>query len=185
MPKPIVLAKVAALCWVFAASPIVDAKKIDPSALEARAIESRRFDNASDKQIAAACIATLQDMGFNIDSSDVELGYVTASKSWTPNTLKSTGKFTSTPDNAMYQERYRVSVTLRSSAEKHAIASDKPSAQSLSYVVRAVFQEAQVTGADKNGPPVVMKGKTILDPDIYQEFFQRLSKSLFVEGQQL
>lgn len=173
-------AKAAATLLLFMAAPLVYAKNAEPVTLEARTLESRRYDNVSEKQIAAACIATLQDMGFNLDSSDVELGYVTASKSWTPNLTKRTDTgLSATPDNALYQERYRVTITLR-----HGVSNE--ASTSPYYVVRAVFQESKLSPpSHSGGAPIVMNGKTLIDPSIYQDFFKRLSKSLFVEGQAL
>lgn len=66
-------------CVVPATQP-ADELRLEESPLELRSLQSRTFQAASESEILAASIAVLQDMEYNIDRIESELGVITASK---------------------------------------------------------------------------------------------------------
>lgn len=64
------------------------ATQIPPEALQFQAdtlanrqLQSRKYDIKTEKELLSASSAVLQDMGFNLDESNVPLGVIVASKS--------------------------------------------------------------------------------------------------------
>jgi len=51
-----------------------------PQSLEQRQIETRRYDGISERDLITASINLLQDLGFNFENSETELGTIIASK---------------------------------------------------------------------------------------------------------
>ena len=57
-----------------------DALSMNPETLEDRILQTRYFEDNDEKEIIAACAALLQDLGFNLDESETELGLLVGSK---------------------------------------------------------------------------------------------------------
>ncbi len=105
--------------------------------LEVRSIQTRVFAINDREKVLRTVMVTLQDLGFMIDSADVGLGTVTATKS--------------------DQKPLRFTVSVR------------PRGQTQSLVrVNAQYDL-----------------EPILDPVLYQRFFARFSKAMFLEAQQV
>jgi len=56
------------------------ALRLPESTLELRSIQSRSFEAESEAKILAATVAAMQDMEYNIDTVQIDLGVITASK---------------------------------------------------------------------------------------------------------
>ena len=57
-----------------------DAFRLTESSVQARQIQSRSFNTSNETELLAVGIATLQDLGYQIDESEKLLGVITASK---------------------------------------------------------------------------------------------------------
>jgi len=123
----------------------------------------------------------LQDLGFTIDKSEMDLGMVVSSKN---RTAVSAGQVTAaiTADVAcvlfgcysnLYGQTDKAQKIEASVMINSALAKD-------STVVRVKFQTVvwNVSGQ-------VSRFETIKDPKLYQDFFERVSKSIFLEEQKI
>ena len=149
-----------------------DALKLSPESLKERQIQTRKYETTDEAKILAACAGLLQDMGFNLDESETELGVIVASKM---RSAVSAGQQVAAIMVALIggdmstdkEQKMRASVVTRPVDENH-------------IVVRVTFQrivwntKSQIT---------VREGLT--DPKIYQEFFDKLSKSIFLEAHEI
>ena len=57
-----------------------EALQLSPDSLERRQAQTRVFETADEAELLLASALLLQDLGFNLDESEVELGVVVASK---------------------------------------------------------------------------------------------------------
>lgn len=155
-----------------------DELRLQQSPLEIRTLQSRRFRAPSEKEILAATIAVLQDMEYNIDRIESALGVITASK---------------IADADSGQEKLGLlaidlfCVLGGSDCGALSTASDEqlimltlvvlPSlANRDEYVARVTLQRVVVDTMNR-----VKLKESVHEPEMYQQIFERLSKSLFLE----
>jgi hypothetical protein len=143
---------------------------IPPAAAAQRVMQSRRYETRDEIQVLRASGALLIDLGFTIDKSEETLGVLVASKN---RTAVETGQvffavFLSALAGADVpyddHQKFRASVVVRPSGQK-------------SLVVRVTFQRIVW---DTHGN--VSKREAMNKPEYYQEFFEKLSKALFLEA---
>lgn len=156
-----------------------DALVLAPDSLERRQLQTRRIDSIGEKELLSAAAGVLQDLGFNIDESETRLGVIVASKDRSAVTrsqvvgavllalLGSSHPIDKT-------QKIRVSLVTRP-----AISSDR-TALTDSHLLRITIQRLVW-----NTQGQVTRIESIEEPAIYQEFFERLSKSVFLEVQQI
>jgi len=149
--------------------------------LSAREQQMRKYATTDDKKVIQASAGALQDLGFTIDKSEMDLGMVVSSKN---RTAVSPGQVTAaiTADVAcvlfgcysnLYGQTDKAQKIEASVLINPALAKD-------STVVRVKFQTVvwNVQGQ-------VSRFETIKDPKLYQDFFERVSKSIFLEEQKI
>jgi hypothetical protein len=154
---------------------------LPPDYLSAREQQMRKYATTDDKKVIQAAAGALQDLGFTIDKSEIDLGMVVSSKN---RTAVSAGQVTAalTADVAcvlfgcysnMYGKTDKAQKIEASVMVNSSLAKD-------STVVRVKFQTVvwNVSGQ-------VSRFETIKDPKLYQEFFERVSKSIFLEEQKI
>ncbi len=149
-----------------------DALRLDGESLKQRRIQTRTYETDDETKVLAACAALLQDLGFNIDESEPRLGMITGSKN---RSAVSAGQVIGSVIAAFFgvnvpwdkSQNMRVSVVTGPMEEKKII------------FVRLTFQRIVWNTAGQ-----VSKREGLTDPGIYQEFFARLSKSLFLQAQE-
>ena len=148
-----------------------EALKTTEQTLEMRQMQSRRFDTADEKKILAACAALLQDLGFNIDESCSELGVVVGSKN---RSAVETGQVIGSIMIALLtgadtpydqSQRFRASIITR------------PTEENKSVIVRVTFQRTVWNSAHQ-----ISRNEAMSKPEQYQEFFDKLSKAVFLEA---
>jgi hypothetical protein len=142
--------------------------------LEMRRIQSRRFDGGDEKKILAASAALLQDLGFNIEETSSELGLLVASKD---RSAVETGQVVASVVVALLtgaatpydkDQRFRASITTQVSEDKKSV------------IVRVTFQRTVWNTQNQ-----VSRNEALSKPQQYQEFFQKLSKAVFLEANDL
>lgn len=182
--------------------------------LQQRQLQSRRFDGLTEQAALIASSDVLQDMGYNLENSEVALGVLTASKDRdATNAGEIIGAvliaaFFGVATPVSKSQKIRVSLIVQPAGKESIIASSyasssgstaieaakeaiKPLSEDTqkdiieiaqkpaNYVVRVTFQRI-ITRTDNS-----IHVQTINDSEVYQEFFDKLSKSIFIEAQQV
>jgi len=174
-----------------------EALQMQPDTLANRQIQSRKFDIKSERELLSASASVLQDMGFNLDESQTSLGVIVASKS---RDAKDGGQIAGAVLMGILfgvaavsydkDQKIRASlvtkpavtnnpikVELTTNAGK-TIKFDQQVEASSGYVVRVTFQRLVW-----NQKGIMTKVEGINDPAIYTEFYEKLSKSVFLQAQ--
>ena len=174
-----------------------EALQFQPDTLANRQLQSRKYDIKSEKELLSASNNVLQDMGFNLDESNMPLGVIVASKSRDATEAGQIAgamfmAFMFGANAASYDkvQKIRASLVTKPASTNNPIEVDiktKSGKQikfdqqvSLpnSYIVRVTFQRLVW-----NQKGVMTKIEGINEPEIYQEFFDKLSKSIFLQAQ--
>ncbi len=174
---------ILALMLVGCETPVPkDVLKADHSVLQTRALQSRKFETTNENLLLSASVSALQDMGFTIDDSEIKLGTIVASKDADATNkaqiaLATTGMvlgaLSGSIDTRMYQNLDDVQ-KIRASLVAHQNTEQK------NTVVRVTFQRL-VWNKNKQ----ISKRETLNDAKLYQGFYDRLSKAVFLEGHQI
>ena len=155
-----------------------DALSLSPESLAQRQMQTRQYETQDEAKILAACAGLLQDMGFNLDESEPKLGVITSSKM---RSAVDAGQqvaavllaLLGAPMPTDKEQKMRVSVITHPVGE---YGESMPA--TVKYVrVRVTFQRVVW-----NTQGQVTKSESLTDPKIYQEFFDKLSKSIFLEA---
>ena len=146
--------------------------------LAQRQLQSRRFETRDEAKLLSACAGVLQDLGFTIDESSVSTGLIVASKDRSAIEAGEVagqviiaalitalgGHADPTWDK---DQKIRISIVTRPLSSK-------------STLVRVTFQRVV-----RNTKDQITKAETINDPIIYQQFFDKLKQSVFLEAHQI
>jgi len=146
-----------------------------PKSMERRQVETRKFTGVKEAVLLASCGAIVQDLGFTLEGSETKLGLITANKN---RDAVQTAEVVaavivallgggSTPISR--DQMIRVSIVALPTADK------VPD----SWVVRTTFQRI-VTRTDNT-----VIAEALTDPALHTEFFDKLSKAIFLEAQKL
>ncbi len=148
-----------------------DALALQPEALALRRLQTRRFDTSDEKEILRASLGVLQDLGFEIDESESKLGVLVASKDRdATDPMQITAGIAISvfaggpPPPVDRNQRIRASLVTRVLSAHEA-------------QVRVTFQRTVW-----NTEGGISRAESLTDPELYQEFFSKLSKSLFLEA---
>jgi hypothetical protein len=150
------------------------ALQLSPDSLERRQIQTRVFETVDEAELLSASAALLQDLGFNLDESEVNLGVLVASKE---RDAKEAGQIAGAVAMAILfgahvpvdtEQKIRAALVTRKLQDRHG------------YAVRLTMQRIVWNSDGK-----VSKTEPLDDPEMYQEFFDKLSKSVFLEAQEL
>ncbi len=157
------------------------APKIPPEALvwsqetlKERQLQTRRFDTDDEESILQAVAGLLQDLGFNLDESETKLGIIVASKD--------------RDATEGGQVALALFVALLVGGEMPVDKNQKlrasvvtfPTTKGQAINVRVTFQRLVW-----NTRGQVSKSEGLSDPEFYKEFFEKLSKSMFLEAHEI
>jgi hypothetical protein len=153
------------------------------------------FETTNEKELLSASAAVLQDLGFQIEESEVEMGILRAAKERSA--------------RAFWQEFWQGLILLLSAAatafggsnaiyimpvDLHqqigATLATRPVAEDDSrFTVRILFHRMVWKGDGQSGDQYIPPGQNwmqmIYDGRIYQQFFAKLSKGLFLEAHEI
>jgi hypothetical protein len=148
-----------------------DAFTLQPEALSLRRLQTRKFDTSDEKEILRASLGVLQDLGFEIDEAQSKLGVLVGSKD----------------RDATDAMQITANIAIAVFAGGEASPVDRNQKIRVSLVTHVLSpRESQVrvtfqrTVWDTQGN--ISRAESLTDPELYQEFFSKLSKALFLEA---
>ena len=150
-----------------------DALGLSPESLRDRQLQSRIFETNDEKMLLTASAALLQDLGFTIDESEVALGLIHSARERDVTDKGEVvgkvilGVLLGAPPTWDTRQRVVASVVTKPIDEKR-------------IAVRVTFQHMVWNNQNQ-----VTKLEQINDPEIYQEFFAKLSKSVFLTAHEI
>ena len=144
-----------------------EALMLSPESLQDRQLQTRIFETDNEESLLAAAAAVLQDTGFTIEDSETECGLIV---------------FSRVRDVTDYREVLR-SIALMFVGIYHPNAKTQKVLASLvtkpldnkRVAVRITFLHIVWNKDDE-----IMKKERLNDPEIYEAFFSKLSKSVFL-----
>ncbi len=153
-----------------------DALKLKPESLEKRALQTRIYEGIAETDILSASAGVMQDLGFNIDESETKLGVIVGSKE---RDATEAGQVAAAIVLALLgggamaidkNQKLRLSLVVRPASEGGG----------QKHLVRVTFQRIIWNTQNR-----ITRAEGLEQPEIYQEFFDRLSKAVFLEGQKI
>ena len=147
-----------------------DALVLKETSLQDRKLQSRKFQTSDEIKVLTACSGLLQDLGFNLSESETKLGVLVAYKD------------RSAVEGGQVAAKIIVAllgggnVPIDKNQRLKASVITKPSLENTNeIVVRVTFQRVVYNELNQ-----ITKLEQLKDPKQYQEFFNALSKSLFI-----
>lgn len=155
------------------------ALRLPPEAAADRDAQTRRYEGITERALLATGASVLQDLGFAIDASETGLGIVVASKERSAIdeqevtaayllTLLSILALTPTEPTYANRQVLRVALVTRT------VAADAAGADAT--LVRVTFQRSVFDNGDR-----LRRLEAVTGPELYQQFFDRLSQGVFLE----
>lgn len=173
--QPVLLALALVLAFSGCATIPKDAFKLSATSLEDRQMQSRKFTTLDTKLLLSSGASVLQDLGYTIDESNVGLGVLTASKQADATNAGQiagavmlallTGTVTPTDD----EQKIRICLVIQDGL-----------ADESSSIARITMQRIIW-----NTQGQISRVESINAPEIYQAFFEKLSKATFLEANQI
>ncbi|NQS70720.1 MAG: hypothetical protein HQQ73_00940 [Desulfobulbaceae bacterium] len=152
---------------------------VSDTQLERRLIETRRYGGINETDLLAASANVLQDLGFSLENSETKLGVITANKQRSARNSGEIavsllfGTFGGVHMPVSEEQNIRVALVVRPVLDSKGMAMEKD------HYVRVSFQRV-VRRSDNS-----TTAQTLTDPALYQDFHDRLSKSVFIEAQKI
>ncbi len=174
------LSALLAACLIAGCATIPpDSFVVTPEIMQRRQIETRRYDGIREEELISAGAGVLQDLGFNLENSETRLGVLTASKQ---RSAVEPGEIAAAilmvllrgPIMAVSKDQtVRVTLVVRPVIDRHG----RPMADS--HFVRVTMQ--RIVRRTDNSVYV----ESLHDAPLYREFYERVSKSVFIEAQKI
>jgi hypothetical protein len=156
-----------------------EALTLAPEYLSDRRLQTRMFEDTDEKRLLTASAAVLQDLGFTIDETEVRCGVIVCSRD---RDVTETGQvvlsitleillsaLAGTPVSVPYDTRQKILASLVTAPFDHQ-----------GVVVRITFHQIVWNSDGK-----ITKNNQVNDSQIYQEFFAKLSKSVFLVAHEI
>ena len=150
-----------------------EALQLTKESFELRQLQTRSFETSNEKKLLTAGAGVLQDLGYNIDESETGLGVIVGSKD---RDATEAGQIVLSVFVAALgggrmpidkNQKIRASLVTHPAGEK-------------TIKLRVTFQRIVW-----NTEGQVSKTQSIEDPKIYQKFFDKLSKAVFLEAHKI
>ena len=169
-----------------------DALQLNPTSLADRQMQTRLFETTNYEVMLTAASAVFQDLGFNLDESERKLGVLVGSKTRSAvNSGQMIGAILLAALSGVSQpvdkeQIIRASLVMREINTKNASTiltnsnSIVLSSKSSSSIVHVTFQRIII---NNHGQITLME--QINDPIVYRDFFEKLSKAVFLEAHEI
>jgi hypothetical protein len=149
-----------------------DALQLRPESLELRQLQTRSFDTKDEKKLLTAGASVLQDLGFNIDESETPLGVIVGSKD------RDAVEAGQVVGSVMVAVLFGVYMPVDKNPKIRASLVTRPVDKKTN--LRVTFQRIIW-----NTQGQIARTESVEDPKIYQEFFEKMSKSVFLEAHEI
>ena len=154
-----------------------------PSGDYERQLQTRRFDGVEEKDLLAASVSVLQDLGFTMETRGSALGFVQGTKD----------REAKAPEQKLGLLVLAILVAATSQGRANLPADAMREDQTISVLlcVRArregepKSQLVRVTFHSHLRQPMARSAGSLRDPLLYSSFFELLARALFLEAQQL
>jgi hypothetical protein len=152
-----------------------------PSDAADREMQGRRFDGIGEKQLLDAAVGVLQDLGFTVDITNAELGFVQGAKD---REAKAPGQMlviTILAVLAASQGGGGISPgQMRQDQTISVLLSVRPARENdpRSHIVLVTFHRHLRQPLQRSAGP-------LREPELYQSFFELLAKALFLQAHKL
>jgi hypothetical protein len=167
--------------------------QLAPESARYKAQQTRTFDTSDEKELLSASAAVLQDLGFQIQECSMDLGVLKAGKE------RGSREYGQEIGQGFILALSTASIILGGKPVVIPVDVHQQIAATLAtrpvegdpsrYTVRIVFHRSVWKGEGFNGDNTIPAGaqryEMIYDPEIYQQFFAKLSKSVFLEAHQI
>ena len=171
--------------------------KLTPESLQNRALQTRKYEGISEADLLSASTGVIQDLGFIIDESETNLGLIVGSKDRDadPDAMQRTGQVlvgattfvlgviaaVAAQDEDVFDDIFHVPAVddyqkLWASIVIRPTSQDKGE----THLIRVTFQRIVWNTDDE-----VARLQSLDEPEMYQKFFDLLSKSVLLEGQEI
>jgi len=151
--------------------------KPDEGYLQKRELQMRQYDTTDQVKIITSVAGVLQDLGFILDDSETDVGFVAASKK--ADAVNKGQVFLVALLGGLGNNPQAVQQCDKSQVIKASVIT-KPSLDGKKTVVRVTFQRIVWNMANQ-----INRVETLNDPAMYQKFYDSLSKAIFLEAQQI
>jgi|TARA_B110000967_G_C18790003_1_gene512812 hypothetical protein len=152
-----------------------DVLKLTADSMILRQMQTRKYETNDYEKILQSTVGLLQDDGFNIEEIQSDLGVVLGSKN------REAVEIGQQVGAVLLALAFGVTIPTDKEQKMNAsiVVSEAPS-DSNSTIVRVTFSRVVWDTAGQ-----VSKAQRLEEPELYQTFFSRLSKSLFLTEQQI
>jgi hypothetical protein len=161
-----------------------------------RALQTRIFETTDERELLSASAAVLQDLGFQVEESEMGMGILRAAKERSAREfwqefmqglvllLSTTASVFGGGANAM------VILPVDLHQQIGATLATRPvEGEGARFTVRILFHRKVWKGDGQSGNQYIPPGQNwmemIYDAEIYQQFFAKLSKGLFLEAHEI
>ncbi len=151
-----------------------EALQLSPDSLERRQAQTRVFETDNEAELLSASAALLQDLGFNLDESEVDLGVIVASKE------RDATEADQVAASILLAVLFGVAMPWDDEQKIRAAIITRHLEDRNGFAVRLTMQRIVW---DTQGQ--VSETEPLDDPEMYKEFFGKLSKAVFLEAQEL
>lgn len=160
--------------------------ELTPESVQHRALQIRLFETSDEKELLSASVAVLQDLGFQLEESSTAVGVLRAAKERGAREygqeilqgfifiLSALGGESEIIPVDVHQQVNATLVTRRSEID--------PSRFSVRIIFHRSIWKGDGISGDRHIPPGQQRLEMIHDGKIYQRFFAKLSKSVFLEA---
>ncbi len=171
-------------------SPAADALALEDDHAALRRLQTRRFATQDEAMVLQASAALLQDLGFNLDDSETDVGLIVGSKN---RSAVEAGQVVGAVIGTIVVTA--IAVVLAAAGGGGGGTGDT----TVAYDERQYMRACLVTHPDSKGVLVrinfqrivwdskgrISRREALQEPHHYEEFFDRLSKAVFLEAHQL
>lgn len=162
----------------------------DQTQLERRQYQQRDFDTSDTKLVMKAVLNTLQDDGFSIRFADADLGLITAVKEIMLTTRSQVGGTRSPAETwaeifaaAISRGRSRPTTPQQQPTRYRNIEQIEATVNVSPFGARQTRVRVSFVARVLDNEGALVESQPVTDPDVYQQFFLKVDKGVFIEKQ--